>query len=60
MNVFTMLFFIFYIFAVLGVELFNPTSNSNNSFAKRICSIDEMKNFGFGDWGCKLYFILFF
>jgi hypothetical protein len=53
MNVFTMLFFIFYIFAVIGVELFNPASNSNNPFAKRNCSREEMKDFGFGDWGCK-------
>jgi hypothetical protein len=53
MNVFTMLFFIFYIFAVIGVELFNPASNSNNPFAKKNCSREEMKDFGLGDWGCK-------
>jgi hypothetical protein len=37
-NVLTMLFFIFYIFAIIGVEIFNPAP-LNNSFSKRDCSI---------------------
>jgi hypothetical protein len=57
-NVLTMLFFIFYIFAVIGVEIFNPAP-LNNSYSKRDCSVQETFNFSFGDWGCNLNYLFY-
>lgn len=45
-----MLFFIFYIFAVVGIEIFNPAT-LNNKYAKKDCNFEDTFNFGFTDWG---------
>lgn len=54
MNIIMMLIIVVYIFAVIGVEIFNPAP-LYNKFSKVECTIEDMKNFGFYDWGSNLF-----